>query len=73
MIKIEVDGPSGKNHIEVKGFGAQIVVETQIGLGLILLKLEEMGLPIDMAARVIGNNLDNIIGELRKADKKGEK
>ena len=66
MIKIEVDGPSGKNGVEIKGFGAQLLTEAQIALALLLIEFEKTGISIEQAAKWIGGDLDKTIEGLKR-------
>lgn len=66
MIKIEVDGPTGKCETEFCGVGQQLLVEATIVLGCILVHFERTGLPIEVAATELGKNLPETISEVRE-------
>ena len=73
MINIKVDGPSGKNGVEIKGFGAQLLTEAQIALALLLIEFEKTGLSINQAAKLIGEDLDLVIEGLKRIKEKENK
>lgn len=66
MIKLEVDGPTNTCHISVEANSAQLLAEATIIYGALLAELENFGFPIEITAKMIGEQLGGIITDFRK-------
>lgn len=66
MIKLEIDGPTNTCHLSVKGDHTQLLAETTIIYAALLADLESLGLPIELAAKMIGEKLGDTINDFRK-------
>lgn len=67
MIRIEIDGPANKCEAEVKGSLPQILAEANLVVGCLLANLESTGLPVAVAAELIGANLGTTVESFRRA------
>lgn len=65
MINIKVDGPNAVCEGEFRGLGGQLVAEAAMALGYMLVTLENQGLPIEQASKLIGDTLPGTIEVFR--------
>lgn len=66
MIRLEVDGPTNTCHSTVNGTVPQLMAETAIIYGYLLARLEGFGMPIEVVAKMVGEQLGSIINDFRK-------